>query len=223
MIHEFFHTIQTLTIPFKKYAITQIHEYKNIHRHKIPGWKGKGEIDYYVWRFKNTIDKIGYRYLNKRYRKGYFPSDKTIAVNKSLVKNINLSKLRKAFYLFRKTSKKSMSLCKKVLKLNPYHHKALSFLAKSYGKKKQYKKALKYWKILSLLTPDKDFTYIELARIYSKLKQHKKAINAYSRAIKINSDYAWYYYWRGTKYFTTKEYKKVIQDLKKFLTYPSNF
>lgn len=223
LLHEFFHVLQTLTMKYSSYQIKHIHEWIPQKRHLIPEWNGRSEMEYYIWRFENTLSKIGYENLNNGFRYQNVISSRTIQNNEQAVMNISQMNLLKAQEIFRTADINNENALLAVLKLNPYHSDALLAMVNLYMKQNKNTDALPLINRAVELNLDNDYVYLLQARVLTNLKKYELSINAYSNAIRLNPGYDFYYYWRALLYFNLNKPNAVIHDLSIFIEKTKTF
>ncbi|MCB1175350.1 MAG: hypothetical protein KDK39_17380 [Leptospiraceae bacterium] len=197
LLHEYFHVVEAMS------GIKPVHGFLDSARRNFPGWRGKGQFDYFRWHFYNTLPAVKNSLTQKREWsnlnfKNIYPEIVTAGLvqkNKDRVQTVAVDKLERAHLLYQQarnlpasSQNEKIGLFQQVLELNPWHIMANQELAIHYSRQKEYQLAAEHYKTLLSLQP-RVWAANNLAWIYQwQLKQPASAIPVLQQAIELDRE-----------------------------------
>ena len=216
LFHELFHAVQGMSCSYSKSCIGQIHEWTPAFRKGIPQWTGRGELDYYTWRFDETLARIGWKKLNYRQNSPSAIDQRTLQRNLDVESEVSLEKRRAAWEVAlragRTKGEGSVALYEQALRLNPYHPGALLALAAHYSKREEHRRAIGHYDALVDVSPPDPNLFYWRALLYGKLNERDAAIRDFNRVLELDPNMNWAYYHRALQYAAQKKHVEAEAD-----------
>ncbi|MCB1172417.1 MAG: hypothetical protein KDK39_02575 [Leptospiraceae bacterium] len=224
LFHEFFHTIE------QRYGIQPGHGFWPHLRKNFPEWKGEGEFDYYRYHFGKIAKTAGFEKFEFHES---WPSNATKTQFSEMhqkMRRIPMTDLQKAESLFIKAqesyvhgNKDAKKLLYRVIKLNPYHYRALYYLTILENTDKNSDLAFELIRRAYKINPYDSLICYWMGVKHFHIRELDESIKYLSESLANDPVYdsAWQY--RGFVHYQKGEYNQALADFKSCLEKSDRF